>query len=297
MSKTILHKPFKGNYKCTSDYGPRDLNGNGRIDPGALENHKGFDAALPVGTPLYAIEDGLVASAGAIDQGHLFWVGGRQPFIKNGPNQAVSIRSAADGNFATYMHMSRIDVKAGQKVKAGQQIGLSGNSGASYAAHLHFELTTGSRPFMDSFNYKLAGINAVYPNIITFPGNDEYTWVDPGTSAGASKSAEQPKPQAKGKGALFTNKQYGEMVALGYKWDADTLNDWFNKGHITHIPTGSYIDRIKEGYTAKKQVESLQKEVNELKEKLEQGGQVSSKPDYTEIKKRTAEFNNFIQGL
>ena len=39
-----------------------------------------------------------------------------------------------------YMHMDRIDVKAGQKVSKGQQIGTAGNTGNSGGAHLHYAI-------------------------------------------------------------------------------------------------------------------------------------------------------------
>lgn len=198
MAKTKLFKPFKGSWKCTSDFGPRDLNKDGVIS-GILENHKGIDVALTVGVPLYAIENGTVSFAGAIDYVHQTYRdrNGNRPFINNGPNQGVSIQSSKDGNFSTYMHMSRVDVKSGQKVKGGQIIGLSGNSGASYAPHLHFELTSGGRPFGAGTNPSLAGINAVYPHKITFPGNSNYEWLEPdGSKPAPTVISTKPKKTA-----------------------------------------------------------------------------------------------------
>ena len=39
-----------------------------------------------------------------------------------------------------YGHLDRVDVALGERVRAGQRIGLSGNTGLSTAPHLHFEL-------------------------------------------------------------------------------------------------------------------------------------------------------------
>ncbi|WP_157753451.1 M23 family metallopeptidase, partial [Enterococcus faecium] len=50
----------------------------------------------------------------------------------------------ADGMYTGYAHQSRVDVSKGQKVTAGQQIGLMGTTGPSTGEHLHFQ-------FMDEF--------------------------------------------------------------------------------------------------------------------------------------------------
>lgn len=50
-----------------------------------------------------------------------------------------------DGVHALYLHMSRNDVKAGERVSAGQQIGAVGNTGRSTSAHLHYQLEKGGK--------------------------------------------------------------------------------------------------------------------------------------------------------
>ncbi|MBM0066125.1 murein hydrolase activator EnvC family protein [Alkalicoccobacillus gibsonii] len=80
--------------------------------------------------PIIAAKEGTVSSAG--------WM--------NGYGNTVIITHVVDGRTVTtlYGHMERIDVSAGQKVSQSQQIGLMGNTGQSYGAHLHFEVHEGN---------------------------------------------------------------------------------------------------------------------------------------------------------
>ena len=96
--------------------------------------HYGTDFAVPVGTPLAASFDGQVVFAGgdgASGQINGVWA--------NGEGLTVDIRRA-DGLIARYGHLSRIDVRQGQWLNAGQIIGLSGNTGYTTGPHCHWEL-------------------------------------------------------------------------------------------------------------------------------------------------------------
>ncbi|MEV8093742.1 M23 family metallopeptidase [Kitasatospora sp. NPDC085879] len=90
--------------------------------------HTGVDFAVRPGTPLVAVGDATVVSAG--------WAGayGNQVVLK-----------LSDGHFAQYAHMSKLGVHAGQKMHAGDRVGLSGNTGNSTGPHLHFEIRTANR--------------------------------------------------------------------------------------------------------------------------------------------------------
>ncbi|MFE0650310.1 M23 family metallopeptidase [Streptomyces sp. NPDC059534] len=92
--------------------------------------HSGQDFAVPVGTPVKAAGAGTVVKAGPNG-------GGDGPAYGN----AIVLKHA-NGTYSQYAHLSKIKVHTGQKVGAGQQIALSGNTGNSSGPHLHFEIRT-----------------------------------------------------------------------------------------------------------------------------------------------------------
>lgn len=112
--KPLVVSPIKlGIYQLTSAFAPRW---------GTF--HGGIDMAAPLGTPIHAATDGVVVAAGpASGYGH--W---------------IQIK-AADGTMTMYGHMasSGVLVQKGQKVTAGDVIGLVGSEGFSTGPHLHFE--------------------------------------------------------------------------------------------------------------------------------------------------------------
>lgn len=91
--------------------------------------HKGLDLAAPEGTPTYAAADGVVLIAGWSDSA------GNWIVIDHG-----------NGFVGKYMHHSGLLVSAGQSVTKGQPIGLVGNTGNSFGAHLHFQLELNGSP-------------------------------------------------------------------------------------------------------------------------------------------------------
>lgn len=93
---------------------------------GKEKAHLGTDFAAPTGTPVRTVGDGVVEFAG--------W--------KNGYGNFVVVQHRQNKSTA-YAHLSRIDVKKGQRVEQGNQIGLVGSTGASTGPHLHFEYLVG----------------------------------------------------------------------------------------------------------------------------------------------------------
>ncbi|MEO5696897.1 MAG: M23 family metallopeptidase [Burkholderiaceae bacterium] len=87
------------------------------------KQHKGVDYGAPSGTPIRAVGDGVVDFAGH----------------QNGYGNVVEIRHSNDRS-TLYAHMSRIDVRRGQRVEQGQRIGAVGATGWATGPHLHFEV-------------------------------------------------------------------------------------------------------------------------------------------------------------
>ena len=110
-------KPISGG-RLSSSFGPRKA-----PKKGASTYHKGIDWAVPTGTAVFASCGGTVAKAG--------W--------GSGYGYVVYINHE-DGSQTRYGHLSKVLVKAGQTVKQGERIALSGNTGVSTGPHLHFEI-------------------------------------------------------------------------------------------------------------------------------------------------------------
>ena len=95
------------------------------------ERAGGFHSGYDIGSKgqkvaIYATQDGTVE-----------WSG----FKSGGIGNCVYIKHDDGVYWSNYMHLDSMSVNVGDKVKAGQQIGIMGNSGGDYAIHLHFELS------------------------------------------------------------------------------------------------------------------------------------------------------------
>jgi len=113
------------NGKKSSGFGTRKNPFNRRLK----EFHPGIDYACPLKTRVFAAREGRV-----IFSGH-----------RGNYGRLVVIRHD-HGYSSLYGHLSRTLVRPGQRVKCGECIALSGNSGRSTGPHLHFELRKGNRP-------------------------------------------------------------------------------------------------------------------------------------------------------
>lgn len=110
-------KPISGG-RLSSSFGRRSA-----PTKGASTYHQGVDWAVPKGTAVYASSGGTVTKAG--------W--------GSGYGYVVYIKHP-DGRETRYAHLNKVLVSAGQTVKQGQKIALSGNTGRSTGPHLHFEI-------------------------------------------------------------------------------------------------------------------------------------------------------------
>ncbi len=111
--------PEKGKYTLSSPFGYRN-------DPisGETRYHDGQDFAMKPGTPIYTTGDGVVEYVKFSFTGY-----GNEVLIDHG-----------FGYKTRYAHMSIISVAEGMKLKRGDCIGESGNSGKSTGPHLHYEV-------------------------------------------------------------------------------------------------------------------------------------------------------------
>ncbi|KKM73635.1 hypothetical protein LCGC14_1408450 [marine sediment metagenome] len=118
----------------------------------------GTDIGYPMGTPLKAVFDGTISSGTNPDiPGKILpkedW--GKYQWLTSSKNKAVKV---------AYTHLSKFRVKS-DKVKKGQIVSYSGNSGYSFGAHLHFALSYRGK-CIDPFNS---------PNVVVWGKEDEVT--------------------------------------------------------------------------------------------------------------------------
>jgi flagellum-specific peptidoglycan hydrolase FlgJ len=110
--------------------------------------HRGYDYAVPAGTPFYAAMGGTVKVLEFNVKDEQFCkdafknIGASMNLIKDPIQKEVRITRTIgkDTYEVIYAHMSQIDVKDGQIVKGDDQIGKSGNSGCSTGDHAHIEI-------------------------------------------------------------------------------------------------------------------------------------------------------------
>lgn len=115
-----------------------------RIDPiyKTVKFHSGMDFSANVGTPVYATGNGVVRKAG--------WEGlyGNCIQIDHG-----------FGYVTRYAHLSKIDVRVGQKVVRGETIGKVGTTGKSTGPHMHYEVMVKGQ-IVNPVNYYFMDLNA-----------------------------------------------------------------------------------------------------------------------------------------
>jgi murein DD-endopeptidase MepM/ murein hydrolase activator NlpD len=120
--------PLAG-FVITQPFGPTDL----AIEPpfgGYPHFHTGIDLAGPLGTPIWAAADGVVAAVGSGTTGYGNYV----------------VITHAGGISTLYGHLDRTLVTVGAHVTQGQPIGLEGSTGNSTGPHLHFEVRVNGQP-------------------------------------------------------------------------------------------------------------------------------------------------------
>jgi len=134
-------------------YGPDGDDLELRLDPSPLDSweqitsllkdgrkHKGVDFKTPVGTPVKATFDGTITRKN--------W------FFRGNGNSLEIASSGAPYMKAIFLHLSELprSMTVGTKVKRGEVIAHSGNSGHSFAPHLHYQLMSPSDRVLDPFD-------------------------------------------------------------------------------------------------------------------------------------------------
>lgn len=122
MNAVPSRAPINNSY-ITSGFG-------GRADPivGGRQYHKGIDFNARTGDPVLAVADGVVSYSGQ----------------RSGYGNTVEV-DHGNGYVTRYAHNSRLTLKIGALVRAGEEIAKAGSTGRSTGAHVHFEVWQNGR--------------------------------------------------------------------------------------------------------------------------------------------------------
>jgi len=118
-----LLQPLHGYFPILQGFGPSSID----YSRFGLIGHSGIDYECPIGTPAYASETGTVTKLQTDKDG--FGLHVRLSHYESGKEVGRTI----------YAHLSEVDCRMGQKVRAGDLIAETGDSGFSSVPHLHFE--------------------------------------------------------------------------------------------------------------------------------------------------------------
>ncbi len=196
----------------------------GYIFPNTELVHTGIDIDAPRGTPILAAASGIVVWAGHDLQK-------KAGTFEDPYGLAVAIRHdfGYEGKWLTtiYAHMDRIDVKNGQVVEQGDQLGIVGNTGFTTGPHLHFEVRLESK--------------------LTFSSRNPELWLAPPEGDGVLVGK-----------VMYTNGQllYSKSVRIDsydkktwttYTYGPQTINsdDYYDENFVlSNLPAGKYLITI-----------------------------------------------------
>lgn len=165
--------------------------------------HHGIDIDLEKGDTVVAAFNGIVRYT---------------KYNEGGFGNLVIIRHY-NGLETFYAHLSDIKVMSNQEVKAGEVIGLGGNTGRSYGAHLHFEVRFYDQAIDPELIFDFENQELAEENLLVHKGLFDYMSVSSGSrSRGGSRSF---NPDAKYHKVRSGDSLYG--IALRYKTTVDKL--------------------------------------------------------------------------
>ena len=121
LSRVEPEREWSGNFAAPVKASISDVFGTARTFNGQTQSvHQGLDYGVPQRTPVMAVNRGTVLLA------QLLFFEGNCVVLDHG-----------QGLLTIYMHLSKLEVKPGERVERGQQIGLSGGTGRATGPHLH----------------------------------------------------------------------------------------------------------------------------------------------------------------
>jgi murein DD-endopeptidase MepM/ murein hydrolase activator NlpD len=121
LNRVTREREWSGAFTTPAEAALSDVFGSQRIFNGKSSSpHLGLDFRVPTGTPVAAMNDGIVLLA--------------RPLYFEGN---FVVLDHGQGLLTLYLHLSEFKVKEGDAVKRGQEIGLSGGTGRATGPHLH----------------------------------------------------------------------------------------------------------------------------------------------------------------
>jgi murein DD-endopeptidase MepM/ murein hydrolase activator NlpD len=162
MGELTLRVPLDGKVVISSPYGWRTLRSTGK-----RKFHFGTDYEVPVGRSVRASESGHVIRAakhipGDPDSGSL----GELVIINHTPKAKKDKQHI----YTLYGHLSKYSVKRGNKVKKGDEIGLSGKTGTATGPHLHFAVVDAGSKLV----WSTSGATGIKPTTLQFKDPKTY---------------------------------------------------------------------------------------------------------------------------
>lgn len=157
----IFPVDMSGNPTLTSYFGHRNISNGSK-------NHQGLDIGCTKNTNIYAAADGTITYSGYLGSA------GNAIIITHGKDKKGRVVTT------TYMHNTELLVSAGKKVKCGDLIAHSGNTGGNYGQHCHFQVEIGGIKYnpVRALNFEsLKVVDSDKKEIINFTSKTgQYTW-------------------------------------------------------------------------------------------------------------------------
>jgi murein DD-endopeptidase len=114
-------------------------------------HHAGIDFRAPVGTPVLATFDGVIE---------------RRNWKWRANGNCLDVRDPVTGRHALYLHLDALprEMVPGRRVRRGERLARSGNSGHSFAPHLHYQLEDAEQGILDPFRAQRVRRAALEPD-------------------------------------------------------------------------------------------------------------------------------------